>query len=73
MTKEKKTRTVELDIKENISDLKVLSDGLLITKKLIGVNIFDILTEVFKIERDATSQFSIIREQVIIPEDVVEV
>lgn len=73
MTKEKKRRTVELDIKENILDLKVLPDGLLITKRLIGVNIFDILAEVFKIERDETSQFSIIREQVIIPEDVVEV
>ena len=73
MTKEKKTKTVEFDIKENIHDLKVLPDGLLITKKLIGLNIFDILAEVFNIEREATAQFLIIRDQIIIPDDVVEV
>lgn len=70
--KEKKDKTVKRDIKENITKLQILPDGLLITKKLIGINIFDILAAVFKIEREETANFSIIRTKIIIPDDVVE-
>ncbi len=72
ISKEKKKKVVELDIKANIEKLQILPDGLLITKKLIGINIFDILAEVFNIAREETSSFSIIREKIIIPDDVIE-
>ncbi len=73
INKEKKNKIVEFDIKDNIDKLQILPDGILITKKLIGVNIFNILSEVFNIEREDTANFSIIREKIIIPDDVVEV
>ena len=70
--KAKKKKTVELDIKDNISKIQILPDGLLIEKKLIGINIFNILSAVFNIEREETSNFSIFREKIIIPDDVIE-
>lgn len=72
ITKTKKKKIVELNIKDNISKIQLLPNGLMIEKKLIGVNIFDILASIFNIEREDTSNFSIIREKIIIPDDVVE-
>ncbi len=72
ITKEKKKKTLELDIKDNVSKIQLLTNGLLVEKKLIGINIFDILSSVFNIAREETSTFSIIREKIIIPDDVVE-
>lgn len=73
ITKEKKKKIVEFEIKDNVANLQILPDGLKITKKLIGINIFDILASVFNIDREATANFSIIREEILIPEDVVEI
>ncbi len=70
--KEKKNKAVKLDIKDNITKLQLLPNGLLITKKLIGINIFNILSAIFNIEREETSNFEIIRENIIIPDDIVE-
>ena len=72
ITKEKKKKNVELDIKDNIAKLQILPDGLKIVKRLIGINIFDILSAIFNIEREDTSKLSITREYIIIPDDVVE-
>lgn len=72
IAKEKKNKLVELDIKKNVSKIQLLADGLLIEKKLIGINIFDILLSLFAIDREDTSNFSIIREKIIIPDDIVE-
>jgi len=69
--KEKKNKIVKLDIKDNITKLQIIPEGLLITKKLVGINIFNILSSIFNIPREKTSNFEIIREQIIIPDDVV--
>lgn len=69
--KEKRNKVVESDIKDNIAKLQLLPDGMKITKKLVGINIFNILESVFGIEREETSSFSIVREKIIIPDDVV--
>lgn len=60
-----------INIKETVEYIRVTSTGLSIKKKLIGANVFKILEEVFKIPRENTGGFSIVRKEIIIPDDVI--
>ena len=58
-----KERTV--DLKDIVQSLDWTDEKLEITKKIVGASIFDVLEQVYKIERNKTNLFEIIREELI--------
>jgi hypothetical protein len=58
-----KERTV--DLKEIVQTLNWTGEKLEILKKIVGASIFDVLEQVYKIERNKTNRFEIIREELI--------
>ncbi|MBL7149975.1 MAG: TIGR03960 family B12-binding radical SAM protein [Candidatus Cloacimonetes bacterium] len=68
--RKEKERTV--DLKEIVQTLNWTGEKLEITKKMVGANIFDVLEQVYKIERNKTNRFEIIREE-LIPLNLIQV
>lgn len=58
-----KERTV--DLKEIVQTLNWTGEKLEIKKKIVGASIFNVLEQVYKIERNKTNRFEIIREEMI--------
>jgi radical SAM family uncharacterized protein/radical SAM-linked protein len=58
-----KERTV--DLKEIVQTLNWTGEKLEIIKKIVGASIFNVLEQVYKIERNKTNRFEIIREELI--------
>ncbi len=61
----RKGKTRESDLKDLIASINFKDGKLQITKKLVGASTFDILKEIFGIERDSTGQFRIIRKELL--------
>jgi len=61
----RKGKTREKDLKSLIHKIEFKNGKLHVIKRLVGASIFDILKEVFSIERNDTGNFRIIRKELI--------
>lgn len=61
----RKKKEQKVRLKEKINTLKWDKPYLQLIKKCVGVSIFDIIKNVYQIEREATNQFKILREHFI--------
>jgi radical SAM-linked protein len=63
-TRERKGKTKTVDLKEIISKIEIYNNKLYITKKIQGASVFDILENIFNIERDSLENLKIVRKEI---------
>jgi len=64
-SKIRKGKTRNLDLKDLIYSMEIVDDHIQIVKKISGASIYDILTSVFKIAREDTGSYKIVRQKLL--------